>query len=123
MNVQANLFGANAYGDLVPLARHSDPLSSHKAAVKQEVNGKINSQSAIIMSILRRAGRPCTYREIWSLANESEKAKLIEANTIAKRMTTMHRRNLVQPGTERKCAVSGNEAREWELVERPEARP
>jgi predicted Zn-ribbon and HTH transcriptional regulator len=116
MNIQANLFGANVYGDLVPLVRRSDPETSHRAAAKQRARGKIDSQSATITSILRRAGRPCTYREIWTLANETEKAKLIEANTIAKRLTTMQRRGIVQPGVERVCSVSNNAAREWQLA-------
>jgi hypothetical protein len=112
---QPNLFGApNAYG--APLARTSDPITSHRAAARQVASGAIASGAAIILSIMRRAGRPLTYREIWREATDAERAKLVEPSTVAKRLPVLQRRGLVTAGAERLCTVGHTEAREWELV-------
>ena len=115
MNTQRNLFGApNAYGAFEPpLARATDPASSHRAAAGQESTGKINSGSAIILTILGRVGKPSTYGEIWAAGTDAEREKLREASTVAKRLTVLERRGLVRAGPERVCTVGGAESREW----------
>ncbi len=123
MTHQGTLFGApNVFGDLQPLARRTDPAASHRAAAKQIAGNKVASGSSIILDILRRTGRPCTYREIWAAANDAEQAKLREPNTIAKRLTVLERRGLVRTGVERICTVGGSEARAWELADPPQGR-
>lgn len=99
-----------------PLARRGDPASSHRAAAKQQAGGKVGSGAAIILSIMHRAARPLTYREIWNAATIAEQSKLIEASTVAKRLTVLERRGLVRAGRERMCSVGWAEAREWELT-------
>ena len=120
MTQQPSLFGPrNAYGgyDDPPLARSNDPKTSHRAAARQRSSGKINSGSAIIMAILRRIGKPSTYREVWSAADASEKEKLREPSTIATRLTVLERRGLVRAGNERLCTIGKVEARQWELID------
>jgi hypothetical protein len=125
MDTQPSLFTYDQFGGAnpAPLARRTDPPSSKKAAAKQKASGRINSGANIILAILRRAVRPCTYREIWSLGTDAERAKLHEANTVAKRLTILERRGLVRAGPERTCSVGGNDARVWELAEPSEAQP
>jgi len=112
---QPNLFSApNVYGE--SLARSSDPPPSQHAAAQLLSSGRTNTQGAMILDILRRAARPLTYREIFGLATDEEKLSLAEANTVAKRLTTLSRRQLVRALEPRICSVGGSEARPWELV-------
>jgi predicted Zn-ribbon and HTH transcriptional regulator len=114
-SLQQNLFTPNAYGGCdPPLARAGDPLPSHPAA--QKVSGHANTQGEIILAILRRAGTPLTYREVYKIASDNEKRALGEANTVCKRLTTLSRRQLVRALEPRVCSVGGSEARPWELV-------
>ena len=99
------------------LARRSDPPTSQKAAMRQLASGKINSGTALVVEVLRRIGKPLTFREILALATEVEKAKLREPHTVCKQLTVLSRRGLISPGRERICTICGNEAREWELAE------
>lgn len=117
---QPNLFGPpNVFGDFQgpPLARISDPTTSHRAAARQQANGRADSQADTIVAILRRVARPMTFREIWASATDAERDHLREAVTIARRLTNMERRGLVVAGRERTCTVSGSAAREWTLAE------
>ena len=119
MNPQPSLFGAlNPYGAYEPpLARRTDPKSSHRAAERQVSKGKVNTGVEIILAILKRAQRPLTYRELWAAGSDEDREKLREPSTIAKRLPTMERRGLVRAGPERLCSVGQMKAREWELCQ------
>ena len=119
MTTQPNLFSTDGYGGFgPPLARSTDPISSHRAAARQQASGKINSGSAIILAALRRSAQPLTYRELWAACTDAEREKLVEPSTVAKRLPVMERRGLVRPGPERACTAGGSPSREWELVSR-----
>jgi hypothetical protein len=118
MTTQHNLFGApNVYGGFdPPLARSTDPVTSLRAAARQQASGKVGSGAVIILSVLRRVGQPLTYREIWSACTDAERAKLVEPSTICKRLKPMERSGLVRPGPERACTAGGAPSREWASI-------
>ena len=116
---QGSLFGPpNAYHDATAPApsRASDPQTSHLAGAKHAKSGKLKGNAAIVLAILKRAGKALTYREIFSHGTDLERAALSEPVMVMRRLDTLSKRGLVTPGAERVCDVSGNVAREWVLV-------
>lgn len=116
---QGNLFsGADAYGQpIVAPSRQTDPASSKAAAVKVARSGKLAGNAAIVLAILKRHGRPATYREIYAMATTAEQQALREAVTVMRRLDTLAKRGLVIQIEPRECAASGNLMCAWEVTE------
>ena len=47
---------------LVPIARASDPATSHKAAAK--IEKVVTAQHALVLAVLKRSGHPMTAKEL-----------------------------------------------------------
>jgi hypothetical protein len=122
MKVTGSLFTDDGYGNLVPSvapapSRSTDPPSSKSAANKVARSGSLAGCAAVVLDILKRLKTPRTYREIWANATEEERLKLKEPVMVMRRLDGLRKAGLVRQGKARPCAVSGNDACEWEIVD------
>jgi hypothetical protein len=117
-----SLFTDDGYGNLVPSvapapSRSTDPPSSKSAANKVARSGSLAGCAAVVLGILQRLKTPRTYREIWANATEEERSKLKEPVMVMRRLDGLRKAGLVRQGKARSCAVSGNDACEWEIID------
>lgn len=88
-----------------PIARGTDPLTSHKAAARLTTRA---SHSRIILEVVSsHPGKTC--REIASLAG-------LEPYEVSKRLSDLRSRRLIHPVGERLCRFSDRSARTWEAT-------
>lgn len=112
-----SLFTQNSYGGFEPApSRRTDPQSSHDAGAQHAKSGRLHGCAAIVLEILKRAGKPLTYREIWREATDAERETLREAVMVMRRLDSLRNAGLVRRGKVRVCGVSSEKASEWELV-------
>lgn len=92
---QIDMFGPDEY----PKARTTDPLPSKVAAAQIEATGKAkNHRQRILVGIVENPGRNC--REVARILG-------MEAYAVTKRVTELHRRDLIAPG------ATDESARRW----------
>lgn len=101
---QLGLFAGTA-----PLARRTDPASSHAAAHEVDASGQRDSQKARILTYLRSWPVPSTSTEITSLGS-------IDRYVVSRRLPDLERDGLVQRGAIRECSVTGRRCVTWRAV-------
>jgi hypothetical protein len=90
-----------------PLARITDPETSHLAGEDQRKSGRQATHCATVLSIVNRLPA-LTYREL------ALEAKLPEAVEVMRRLNDLHKAGLVRPGAQKhKCKVSGRMSTVW----------
>ena len=90
-----------------PLARITDPDTSHLAGEEQRKSGRQQSHCATVLTIVNRLPA-LTYREL------AQEANLGEAVEVMRRLNDLHKAGLVTPGTNKhKCSISGRMSTVW----------
>lgn len=98
-----------------PLARHTDPETSHEAAKRMARSGRAKAHAAVALAIVHRApGR--TYQELWAEATDAERETLGDAVELMRRLGDLRRAGTVSNGVARVCRVKGNRMMTWEAV-------
>lgn len=92
-----------------PIARKTDPQTSHQAAKAFTDSGKRHGQCLEIFELVRRWPR----RTSAELAHISEK---FDRYQIARRLPDLERAGLVRKGIARECRVNKTQAHEWEIA-------
>lgn len=92
--------------DLPPIARATDPETSHVAASEHTNNGRRAAHAERILAVVR-AHPGWTYREIARLVPE------LEAVEVQRRLADLADLGRVVRGEARACKVSGRPAQTW----------
>lgn len=95
--------------EAVPIARSTDPSTSHEAADLVTASGRRNRDAAHILAVVQ-AEPGLTYREI----HQRIRSQIAEPATIAKRLADLERTGAVAKGPRRTCRVGGNPCATWE---------
>lgn len=96
------------YGNKQPIARNSDPVTSHIAAEDITASGLRNSQKAEVLRWLKDSREAPTSAE---LAHRSG----LDRHMVARRLPDLERDGLVRKGASRDCGVSNRPAVTWEV--------
>ena len=113
--MQGRLFGADAYGNPVPLSRSSDPQTSHDAAAAHVASGKLGRHAEIVLGLAQRHPGS-TYKELFHYATENEKLTLREAVEVMRRLSGLAHDGRVRRGPVRHCTVAGGKMTTWEAI-------
>lgn len=89
-----------------PMARHTDPESSHAAAREVTASGLAESQRQVCLSILKLSPHGLTSDEIAEIAE-------ISRHIPARRLSELERRGLVIRGEQRASRVTGRLGVTW----------
>lgn len=92
-----------------PMARTTDPDTSHIAAQKMKDTGAMNKQSKWVLDSLK-AANGSTYRELAAAMG------LHNPNACARRLPDLRNKGLVVNGENRVCKVAGNKMQTWWLT-------
>jgi len=114
---QPDLFGRpDQYGGYTqPVARDTDPDTSHEAAAKITAAGKRDAHAAIVLRLIV-ANPKSTYLELWAAAGENDKESLGESFTIMRRIAGLESWGKVKRCGRRICRVNGLRMTTWEHV-------
>lgn len=88
-----------------PIARNTDPLTSHEAAEAITMSGARAAQQAITAKAVEQ------YPGLTSL--ELSRRSRIDRYTLARRLSECEEHGQVRRGQARKCAISGRTAHTW----------
>lgn len=113
--MQGRLFGADAYGNPVPLSRSSDPQTSRDAAAAHVASGKLGRHAEIVLGLVQRHPGS-TYRELWAYATDDERATLDTHTEVMRRLSGLSNAGKIRKGPARHCTVAGNAMTTWEAV-------
>lgn len=93
-----------------PIARNTDPASSHAGAAKMINSGRLEGQCAQVLEALKRFPM--------HTAKELSRDSGLDYIMIQKRLSVLEGKGLARRRGERKCTVSktGIEATQWEAV-------
>ena len=91
-----------------PIARQTDPASSHTAAQEIERTGRRASQSEALLEMVKRHPR--------RTALELSRLSRVDRYTISRRLPELERRGLIRRGLIRDCTVNGRPMLTWEPV-------
>lgn len=94
-----------------PIARATDPATSHLAAEHMDASGKRAAQQAIAITAVQR------YPGLTSL--ELSKRSGVCRFVLARRLPECEDAHAVRRGTPRKCTVSGRQAAPWYPPDQP----
>jgi hypothetical protein len=109
METFQNLFGPeNAYGDVAPLARATDPPESHAAA--EEIAPKVSAHRTFAVECVRKCPGK-TARELGEMFCPDEPGR------IWKRVGECAKLGLLRRGESRPCSITGKKAATWFVVE------
>ena len=104
MTQQPTLFPAfNAASERAPLARRTDPASSHEAAAQVTASGVRDSQCAAVLDALRR--------HPGSTSLELATASGLDRYVVARRLPELERDGRAVRGELRLCRASGGQRR------------
>jgi len=92
--------------DWCPLARVTDPETSHEAAADQIESGRRDTHAMTILGVVRRFPG-VTYREAADIAMMDEAVEAI------RRLDDLRKADLVHVEGKRKCGISGRTAQVW----------
>jgi hypothetical protein len=122
---QMSLFGdltqrTNQYGHPLedrPIARETDPNPSHVAAA--QVRCGLSQMQATFVGILRASTNPMTAAEVAAAAfpDLDEPHAMCKRETLRKRASELVKRGWIRIVGERACAVNGNVASVYEVVQ------
>lgn len=90
---------------VAPIARRSDPVTSHKAASETET--RINTLQFFVFDSIRKATRPLTSNEA---AIDAAKQYVAAIETFRKRVRELVRLDLLEEAGERRCEITGKSA-------------
>lgn len=108
-----NLFGPpNAYGGF---ARTTDPGTSHAAAAEHQASGRMGTNEAIALALVRRLPGS-TYRELWATATDEERATLGSHIELMRRLGGAKAKGRIRHGAEKLCTVGGRMMVTWEVA-------
>jgi hypothetical protein len=96
-----------------PLARRSDPASSHLAAAEVELSGTVNRHEAIILAGVKQ--------QPGSTADELALVTGLDRVAIGKRLREMVRKGMLSEGPMRACRVKGRMMLTWHPVQSEES--
>ncbi len=89
-----------------PIARRSDPDTSKQAAREVTAEGIREAHAVMLLDMIRqRPGH--TLREL------SDSIAVLDAASVSKRLSDLHAKGLIWPGSPRRCSISGRAARVW----------
>jgi predicted ArsR family transcriptional regulator len=91
-----------------PIARRTDPPSSHAAAQEMERTGRRASQSEALLEMVKRHPR--------RTALELSRLSRLDRYTVSRRLPELERRGLIRRGLIRDCTVNGRPMLTWEPV-------
>ena len=91
-----------------PIARQTDPPSSHAAAQEMERTGRRAGQSEAVLEMVKRHPR--------RTALELSRLSRLDRYTVSRRLPELERRGLVRRGLIRDCTVNGRPMLTWEPV-------
>jgi hypothetical protein len=91
-----------------PIARRTDPPSSHAAAQEMERTGRRTAQSEAVLEMVKLHPR----RTALELARLSR----LDRYTVSRRLPELERRGLIRRGLTRDCTVNGRPMLTWEPV-------
>lgn len=103
-----------------PLARRTDPITSHIAADEIIETDTVERQIDLMIDLLRRFDREegWTWRELAKKAFSVHKFRRSEDDlyyTFQRRSSIAESRGLIVEEMKRRCSVSGNVARAWRI--------
>lgn len=105
MNAQPDLFAQPQRRIQTPVARHSDPFSSHAAAEHVTRSGKRQAWIERVTALVREHPG-MTSMELAHISS-------LDRHDVAKRLPDAATAGMVQRGKQRKCSITGNRAMEW----------
>lgn len=91
------------------VARRRDPSTSHEAAERMNRRGTTGEHEAIILSTLRRLGRPSTNGEIAACCE-------LDFVAVARRMAGLEKAGEIERLPKRVCTVKQTAALVWRLT-------
>ena len=91
-----------------PIARRTDPPSSHAAAQEIERTGGRASQSEAVLETVTRHPRRTSL--------ELSRLSRLDRYTVSRRLPELERRGLIRRGPTRDCTVNGRPMLTWEPV-------
>ena len=109
-HAQQSLFTTSARGALRPLARNSDPATSHESAQRLRKSGKLNEQCAATLAALREYIRE--QGEMPTAAELAEHAGF-DRYVSSRRLPDLREKGLVENGDARTCRVTGSRSLVW----------
>ena len=92
-----------------PVARYSDPLPSHLAALEHTATGRRRAHAEAVLAVIQNEPG-LTYREI------ARRLPKMEAVEIERRCNDLATENVVRRSIKRECTVSGRLAQTWEAA-------
>lgn len=90
-----------------PIARTTDPATSHEAAREQTGSGRRAAHAAAVLAVVRRVP-DLTYREIAARCPD-----IREAVEVMRRLSDLREAGEVEQGEARPCRISGRQATTW----------
>jgi hypothetical protein len=91
----------------LPLARSSDPVTSHQAVEQITRSGHRASLNQSVLAFLRSSGEAFTYRELAARIGETD------AVSVMRRLNDLRRSGSVEKCGERNCSINGNLMTLW----------
>lgn len=92
--------------DWCPLARITDPETSHEAAADQIESERRDNHAERVLEVVRKMPG-CSYREL------ADAAEFPEAVEVIRRLDDLRKAGLVHAGDKRRCSISGRPSQVW----------
>ena len=94
---------------LSPIARRSDPGTSHDAAEAMTASGRREGQQLEILALVRRHPKKTS-------AELADLSPTLDRYQVARRLPELEHGGLVVKRNSRKCSITGYEAHTWEAL-------
>lgn len=95
-----------------PIARNTDPATSHIAAARITDSGKRLTKAQIAAGLVRDYPGS-TYTELWSHASM---LAFLSPEALMKRLNDARAKGWIRTGSPRRCSVTGNQAATWQAA-------
>jgi hypothetical protein len=95
--------------ELTAQSRASDPSTSHAAGAEQVKSGRAAAHAWIVLSVLKSASEPLTYREVHKRCVD----RIAEAAEVQKRLDSLRTAGLAATAPKRECTVTLREVQTW----------
>ncbi len=110
--MQQSLFELDPYGGSAPIARATDPESSHEAAAQHTASGARQRHAEIVLALVRRMPGS-TFVELFSGATDEEKVILGNEVEVMRRLNDLGKSFAIKRGPSRECTVKHTKMTTW----------